>query len=174
MLNLKSKNINKIIFLLICTVLVLTGVFITLKKYNKQEESYTLKLIEIIDRDEESRLTEDEIENYEVEINKELDTRLKDNKEMYKIKKTYYALGAIKYLQNEHSESIAYLNKALEYGVIDNEKKNIELDVRIYSALSSNHIIQQNIEESEIFFERAKTIALKNNEKHLLCELYYG
>ncbi|MGL5378853.1 diguanylate cyclase [Clostridium sp.] len=169
MLNFKKRKGIKAIILLIFILVI----FLLISKniYKKEDISYTTKLINLVDKDEEDLLNKEELKNYEIEINKEL----KKNKDDFKIKQSYYAIGAVKYLQSDSIKSIQYLNKALEYGGINiTSKANVELDVKIYSALATNYIMEKNINKSEIFFKQGKTIALKNNRKDLLCELYYG
>lgn len=171
-----NLKINKTLKIIILLILIIITVAITMTLANNNQNSYyTQQLIEIIDKDEEAKLSEKELENYEINITKEIDKSLKENKDGFTIKQGYYAMAAVKYLQGENLQSIDYLNKALEYGVIYSTNKEIvECDVKIYSALSSNYIIQNNIERASDFFNEAKTIALNNNRKDLLCELYYG
>ncbi|MGL5346825.1 MAG: diguanylate cyclase [Peptostreptococcaceae bacterium] len=174
-MTLKNNKLLKSTILIILILLSSVILLISINKYNKIDKSYSANIIDIIDKDEELLVSKNELQNYEKEINKELKSRLKENKSKFKIKESYYAIGAIKYLQNNSTESIYYLNKALEYGEIDSSNKDIiELDMKIYSALSSNYIMQKNIEQSQYFFEQAKTIALKNNKKERLCDIYYA
>ncbi|WP_204572839.1 hypothetical protein, partial [Clostridium saudiense] len=84
-------------------------------------------------------------------------------------------MGAIKFLENKNEESINYLKEALKYSNhIDIKDDEYELDIKIYSALSSNYIKLKKLEESESFFDQAKSIALKNNKENLLGNLYYA
>lgn len=154
----------------------MTIIFFTLlDNYREKNKPYSVRLIDIIDKDEEAKLSRKNLNFFEKEINKEIEKYLNSKDNSFKLKQCYYALGAIKFLENENSQSIDYMKKALEYGTFDKTNmKTLELDIRIYSALSSNCISQKKLEESELFFTQAKSLALKNNQKHLLCELYYG
>lgn len=160
-------NFKRKVFILISIIFIF---FISIILINKNiiEEKYSLKLIEIIEKDEESKLSKDQLILYEDEIKKELDEALQSNDN--NIKELYYCLGAIKYLEKENYESNKYLREALKYKA----KNEVDIDIKIYSALSSNYIMQNKSKESDMCFEQAKSIALKNNKKHLLCELYYG
>ncbi|WP_133013685.1 GGDEF domain-containing protein [Clostridium cuniculi] len=175
MLAIKRKKILTIIISIIMIVLFGIASILILNQSIKSEKSYSIKLIDIIDKDEESLLNEEELEDYELKIEEELKAELNGNKDNFKIKSAYYALGAIKFLENKNEESINYLKEALKYSnYIDIKDYEYELDIKIYSALSSNYIKLKKLEESESFFAQAKSIALKNNKENILGDLYYA
>lgn len=175
MLAIKRKKILVIIISIIMIILFAIASILILNESIKGEKSYSIKLIDIIDKDEESLLNEEELEDYELKIEEELKAETNGNKDNFKIKSAYYALGAIKFLENKNEESINYLKEALKYSNhIDIKDYEYELDIKIYSALSSNYIKLKKLEESESFFDQAKSIALKNNKENLLGNLYYA
>ena len=175
MLAIKRKKILVIIISIIMIILFAIASILILNQSIKGEKSYSIKLIDIIDKDEESLLNEEELEDYELKIEEELKAETNGNKDNFKIKSAYYALGAIKFLENKNEESINYLKEALKYSNhIDIKDDEYELDIKIYSALSSNYIKLKKLEESESFFDQAKSIALKNNKENLLGNLYYA
>lgn len=175
MLAIKRKKILVIIISIIMIILFAIASILILNESIKGEKSYSIKLIDIIDKDEESLLNEEELEDYELKIEEELKAETNGNKDNFKIKSAYYALGAIKFLENKNEESINYLKEALKYSNhIDIKDDEYELDIKIYSALSSNYIKLKKLEESESFFDQAKSIALKNNKENLLGNLYYA
>lgn len=173
MLAIKRKNILIIIISIIMIVLFGIALILILNKPINSEKSYSKKLINIIDKDEESLLNEEELEEYGLKIEEELQKYINGDKDNLKIKSGYYALGAIKFLQDKNEESIGYLNEALKYSNYINIK-DYELDIKIYSTLSNNYTKLENIEESEKFFEQAKFIALKSNKENRLSDLYYS
>lgn len=124
----------------------MTIIFFTLlDNYREKNKPYSVRLIDIIDKDEEAKLSRKNLNFFEKEINKEIEKYLNSKDNSFKLKQCYYALGAIKFLENENSQSIDYMKKALEYGTFDKTNmKTLELDIRIYSALSSNCISQKN------------------------------
>ena len=175
MLAIKRKKILVIIISIIMIILFAIASILILNQSIKGEKSYSIKLIDIIDKDEESLLNEEELEDYELKIEEELKAETNGNKDNFKIKSAYYALGAIKFLENKNEESINYLKEALKYSNhIDIKDDEYELDIKIYSALSSNYIKLKKLEEAESFFDQAKSIALKNNKENLLGNLYYA
>ena len=111
MLAIRRKNILIIIISII--MIVLFRIALILNKSINSEKSYSKKLINIIDKDEESLLNEEELEEYELKIEEELQEYINDDKDNLKIKSGYYALGAIKFLQDKNEESIGYLNEAI-------------------------------------------------------------
>ena len=172
--NLKNNKIIKIVSVLSCIILVTIIFFALLNNYREKNKPYSVRLIDIIDNNEEYELSRKKLNYFEKEINTEIEKALNSKDNSFKLKQSYYALGVIKFLENETSQSIDYLKKALEYCDFEkNNIKNLKLEIKIYSALANNYIAQKNLKESELFFEQAKSLALKNNEKHLLCELYY-
>ena len=169
---------NKILLIIISIIIVsLFGVASTLvlNKSINLKKSYALKLIGIIEKDEESLLTKEELEDYEIKINQELEKELNEKKDKFKIKSAYYALGAIEFVKGENYKSIDYLYEALKYNNYKDVKDTeYEVDIRIYSGLSSNYIKLKKAEEASVFFEEAKKIALNNNKKEVLSDLYYA
>ena len=175
MLALKIKKILVIIISIIMIVLFGVVSISILNKSINSKKSYAIELIDMIDKDQESTLSKEDLEDYELKIEEELNEQLNENKDNLKIKRSYYALGAIKFLEGENEQSIEYLKEALKYGNhIDIQDNEYELDIKIYSALSSNYIKLNKMEESERFFEQAKAIALNNNKKDVLSDLYYA
>ncbi|MGL4738975.1 MAG: hypothetical protein ACRCW2_16115, partial [Cellulosilyticaceae bacterium] len=152
-------------------ILYILGVVITLAlllnlNNETKKESVTNQFIAIVDKDEEKGLNKNELEYYQKAIKKELNGYLENDKDNYKIRSGYYAIGAIKYLENEYDAAIHYLKEALKYHSLTEEKQSkIDIDVRIYSALSSSYIQKKEIKESTSYFIQAKSIALDNNEK---------
>ncbi|MBD7915375.1 hypothetical protein H9660_09465 [Clostridium sp. Sa3CUN1] len=169
---------NKILLIIISIIIVsLFGVASTLvlNKSINLKKSYALKLIGIIEKDEESLLTKEELEDYEIKINQELEKELNEKKDKFKIKSAYYALGAIEFVKGENYKSIDYLYEALKYNNYKDVKDTeYEVDIRIYSGLSSNYIKLKKAEEASVFFEEAKKIALNNNKREVLSDLYYA
>lgn len=175
MLALKRKNILVIIISVIMIVLFGVASISILNKSINSKKSYSMKLIDIIDKDQESLLSKEDLEDYELKIEEELNKAINENGDNFKIKSAYYALGSIKFLEDENEQSIDYLKEALKYGNhIDIQDNEYELDIKIYSGLSSNYIKLNKMEESESFFEQAKAIALNNNKKDILGDLYYA
>ncbi len=169
---------NKILLTIISIIIVsLFGIASTLvlNKSINLKKSYALKLIGIIEKDEESLLTKEELEDYEIKINQELEKELNEKKDKFKIKSAYYALGAIEFVKGENYKSIDYLYEALKYNNYKDVKDTeYEVDIRIYSGLSSNYIKLKKAEEASVFFEEAKKIALNNNKREVLSDLYYA
>ena len=100
-------------------------------------------------------LNEEELEDYELKIQEELQEDMNGDKNNFKIKSEYYALGVIKFLENKNDESINYLKEALKYDNYMNIKDDeYELDIKINSALSSNYIKLKKLEESESFLRK--------------------
>lgn len=175
MLALKRKNILVIIISVIMIVLFGVASISILNKSINSKKSYSMKLIDIIDKDQESLLSKEDLEDYKLKIEEELNKAINENGDNFKIKSAYYALGSIKFLEDENEQSIDYLKEALKYGNhIDIQDNEYELDIKIYSGLSSNYIKLNKMEESESFFEQAKAIALNNNKKDILGDLYYA
>ena len=175
MLSIKMKRVVLIIMSIFLTTLFIVCSFIIANKYIDSKKSYAMKLIDIIQNDKESLLTREELDDYENKIEEELKAQLNGIQDNLEIKSAYYALGAIEFLENENEESIYYLSEALKYNS-DRDVKSIEdeVDIKIYSGLSSNYIKLKNLEESKVFFEEAKKIAIENNEKEVLSDLYYA
>lgn len=148
MLAIKRKKILVIIISIIMIILFAIVSILILSQFINSEKSYSIKLIDIIDKDEELLLNEEELEDYEIKIEKELKAETNGNEDNFKTKRAYYALGAIKFLENKNEESINYLKEALKYSnhiyIKDDE---YELDIKIYSALSSNYIKLKKLEE---------------------------
>ena len=175
MVAIKRKEILVIIISIIMIFLFGVASISILNEVRNSEKSYSMKLIESIDRDDESLLSKEELKDYQLKIEEELKEEMNGDKDSFKIECAYYALGAIKFLENENDQSIEYLKEALKYSDYTNiPNKEYELDIKIYSALSSNCIKLKKLEESEIFFEKARAIALQNNEKTIISDLYYA
>ena len=171
MLAIRRKRILISIILIITIILFSIASILTLNEYIKSGKTYSMKLIDIIDKDKESQLSKEELEDYKLKIEEELN----EEEDNFKIKSAYYALGVIKFLENENEQSIDYLKEALRYSNYEDiEENEYELNIKIYSALSSNYIKLKNLEESENYFIQAKAIALKNNKKNILSDLYYA
>lgn len=174
MLTIGKKGLVIIISIIIIILLGVTSIPI-LNKYTSDEESYSMKLIEIIEKDEESQLSRDELNKYKIEIQKELNAQLNGEKDNLKIKSSYYALGVIKFLENKNEESINYLKEALKYSNYkDIKDEEYDIDIKIYSALSSNYIKLNKKDESEGYFLQAKAIAIENGKKDVLSDIYYA
>ena len=155
MLAIKRKKILVIIISIIMIILFAIASILVLNQSIKGEKSYSKKLINIIDKDEESLLNEEELEDYELKIQEELQEDMNGDKNNFKIKSEYYALGVIKFLENKNDESINYLKEALKYDNYMNIKDDeYELDIKINSALSSNYIKLKKLEESESFLRK--------------------
>ena len=174
MLAIKKKILVIIISIIMMILFGAISISI-LNEYTNSNKLYSMKLIDIIDKDEESQLSKEELDDYEVKIEEELKEELNGEQNYFKIKCEYYALGAIKFLENENEKSIEYLKESLNYidyrDIQDNE---YEMNIKIYSALSSNYIKLNKLEESQDFFAQAKSIALKHNTMNELSDLYYA
>lgn len=86
MLAIKRKKILVIIISIIMIILFAIASILILNQSIKGEKSYSIKLIDIIDKDEESLLNEEELEDYELKIEEELKAETNGNKDNFKIR----------------------------------------------------------------------------------------
>ncbi|MGG7059001.1 hypothetical protein ACQPUZ_11955 [Clostridium tertium] len=151
MLAIKRKKALLIIISIIAISLFGVASILVLNKSINSKKSYSMKLIDIIEKDEESLLSKEELDDYEIKVNEELKEAINGEADNFEIKSAYYALGAIEFLENE--QSIYYLTEALKYSN-DKDIKDIEyeVDIKIYSGLSSNYIKLKKEEEAAFFF----------------------
>lgn len=160
---MRKKNIFTLsTMVLILLIISIFGII----NYKNISQPYAVKIVEIIKEDKERALTVDELNTYEMKINEELQI----DKSSKNTKLGYYALGAISYLKQDYNQSIDHLLKALEY----TEAQDNGIELMIYSALSSNYIHFNDLEEAEKYFEKAKALAVSKEMEEQLCEIYYG
>lgn len=140
------------------------GYRIYLKKTNNY--SYADQFIKIVKLDEERELKSDKLQALKCELEKEII----NSKDEIHLKKAYYSLGSIEYLEKNYNKAIELLLKAESY--ID--RKIDCVDLMIYSALSTNYLMIEEKEESEKYFNKAKKMALDNKKSYELANMYYA
>ncbi|MDZ5253340.1 diguanylate cyclase [Clostridium sp. LIBA-8841] len=140
------------------------GYRIYLEKTNNY--SYADQFIEIVKLDEERELKSDKLQELKCELEKEII----NSKDEIHLKKAYYSLGSIEYLEKNYNKAIELLLKAESY--ID--RKIDCVDLMIYSALSTNYLMIEEKEESEKYFNKAKKMALDNKKSDELANMYYA
>lgn len=134
------------------------------KKTNN--DSYADQFIEIVKLDEERKLKSDKLQKLKLELEKEII----DSKDEIHLKKVYYSLGVIEYLEKNYNNAIELFLKSEGYI----ERKIDSVDLMIYSALSTNYLMIEEKEESEKYFNKAKKMALNNKKNDELANMYYA
>lgn len=129
-------------------------------------DSYADQFIEIVKLDEERNLKSDELQKLKWELEKEI---VNSTDEIY-LKKAYYSLGSIEYLEKNYNKAIELFLKSEGYI----ERKIDIVDLMIYSALSTNYLMIEEKEESEKYFNKAKKMALDNKKNDELANMYYA
>ncbi|MGL5087237.1 MAG: hypothetical protein ACRC68_16245, partial [Clostridium sp.] len=154
-----KKNVKLIMGLLVISIFI-TICFGFLRNRN---QSVSKEIIKIIKNDEERSISDKQLKIYKEQIGNEI---LSEKS----LKKSYYAIGAIDFLEKDYYGSIEKLLVALSYEsfYID------DIDIMILSALSSNYIAVGNLEEAEKYYDRAKTLAKDRKMDGALSDLYYG
>lgn len=163
---MKKKIIHKYSFVAVFFCILLIFAYVL----SKPEYTYTAEFLDIINTDKQYLQDSDDLEIFEKNILNELENT--SNQDFSQLKKSYYALGYIKYLQNETDISIKYLNKSYSYKVNDTHKNN-ELNVKILSALSNNYIRIGDLELGEEYFGVAKNLSLKSKDTEFLSDIYF-
>lgn len=133
---------------------------------------YTVRLINTENEKIVGDLSEKDINEYEGKIKNELNNELNQKflKNKKNIKNSYYALGKIESLKKNYKQSNKYLLKAIEYMEI----KNSEIDFKIYRNLAMNAINTNDDSNFKKYFEKAESIALKENLSNELSNFYFS
>lgn len=133
---------------------------------------YTIKLINTENEKMVGDLSKQDIKIYEDkiknELNNELNQKFFQNKK--NIKNSYYALGKIESLKKNYKQSNQYLLKAMKYI----ETKHSEIDFKIYRNLAMNAINRNDDSNFKKYFEKAESIALKENLSNELSNFYFS
>ncbi|MGG5461730.1 tetratricopeptide repeat protein [Clostridium sp. B9] len=165
---MKFKNYKKTIILGVVFVLVIISTAVGLKAtLSSYKDSYYFdRMIKLIMDDEERKLNKSELETFRKNIISEVESI----SDVYLLEKAYYALGAIEYLEGNYEKSIEFLIKSSNY----NPENLNNIDLMIYSALSTNYMKIGELEISEKYFEYAKSIAINKKLNSELVNIYYG
>lgn len=133
---------------------------------------YTIKLINTENEKMVGDLSERDINEYEDKIKNELKNELNQKllKNEKNIKNSYYALGKIEALKKNYNQSTKYLLKSAEYI----KTKNSEIDFKIYRNLAMNANNTNDGSSFRKYFEKAKSIALKENLSDELSNFYFS
>ncbi len=133
---------------------------------------YTIKLINTENEKMVGDLSKQDIKIYEDkiknELNNEINQKFFQNKK--NIKNSYYALGKIESLKKNYKQSNQYLLKAMKYI----ETKHNEIDFKIYRNLAMNAINRNDDSNFKKYFEKAESIALKENLSNELSNFYFS
>ncbi|WGX74441.1 GGDEF domain-containing protein [Paraclostridium bifermentans] len=163
------NNMKKIFIYVLVITFISLGVIAIDGIY---DNIYTIKLINTENEKMVGDLSEKDINEYEGKIKNELNNEL--NQKFFKnkknIKNSYYALGKIESLKKNYKQSNKYLLKAIEYMEI----KNSEIDFKIYRNLAMNSINTNDDSNFKKYFEKAESIALKENLSDELSNFYFS
>lgn len=154
----------------VCTLIIfIFGFFLEGYKFYLERvsnDSYADKFIEIVKRDDERKLKQNELN----EIKKELTKELTEQNDYIYLKKVYYSLGVIEYLEKNYDKAIELFLKAKSYI----KSKIDSVDLMIYSALATDYLMLGEKEKSEGYFLKATELALENKKNDELASMYYA
>lgn len=163
------KNIKSIFICIIVLIFISWGGISVDDIYGN---IYTIKLINTETENMTSSLSNQDIKIYKNKIESELNNELKKSvfKSRKNIKNSHYALGEIKSLQKHYKEANKDLLEAINYM----DKKNDDIDFKIYKRLAINYVYIDDIDSFKKYFNEAKKIAMKENLTDELSNLYYS
>ena len=151
-------------WLLIGIIAAILILVISIHQWGNQAP-YLNKFITILIDEEEDRLTEEDICQYEFEISKEI----KESNSRYTLKKAYYALAKLKQYQGEHLESNQLLHKLM---TVDNTLKE-ETAFYVQMELANNYASLEDYALSYQAFKEAESLVTRLGNDEMKAQLYF-